>query len=250
MLQRLPSAFRRAVQHVGFSSSFIPKKSLRLWVTYGVLHDCSLNTTSKLLKTRGSIQPFRPVSSSAFQHDPRVVVGGARTRLTYDCHCSERLPFPPGSRGFLYYHSRPGQHACAGEIRFRVLDPGPVCESAADLFASGKDLLDHNGWTPWRVHLLQVYSARRYGPIRQLLQSQGLIDEAQQREVMKQLSMVSLGRLPIQTLRLAFIHGECITPSTPVTNEAYWRQRYETDDAESSDGRWRMYKAVPLSGSS
>ncbi|KAF5332165.1 hypothetical protein D9611_008110 [Ephemerocybe angulata] len=292
MSPRAYSALRRAVQHVRFSGSSTPKRTPGFLVNQGTFHSCSLNTISTPRKTRGTIQPFRPMSSSALQHDvtvprrwrapvtrvlnnldprclkisdivdlsglnePRVTFGVATGRLTY----FSKNPFPPGSRGFFYYHSRPGQAACAGEIRFRVVDVGSPSPSAADLFASGRDLLDYTGYRPWRIHLTQLYTAQRYDPIRRLLLSQGLISAAQDREAENQLSGVSLAQrpgrstiidrisdtfviqLPAVTLNLAFIHNEGFIPSTPTMFKVFWRGRHEPDTVDPSDASWRVYE--------
>ncbi|KAF6759422.1 hypothetical protein DFP72DRAFT_1063796 [Ephemerocybe angulata] len=189
-------------------------------------------------------------------YDPRVTFGVATGRLQY----TARTPFPPGSRGFLYYHRETVKAACAGEIRFRVVDVGSPSASAADLFASGRDLLDYTGYRPWRIHLTQLYTAQRYDPIRRLLLSQGLISAAQDREAENQFSGVSLAQrpgrstiidrisdtfviqLPAVTLNLAFIHDEGFVPSTPTMFEVSWRERHEPDTANASAAPWRVYK--------
>ncbi|KAF5332109.1 hypothetical protein D9611_008105 [Ephemerocybe angulata] len=199
------------------------------------------------LKTSDIVDLYGPL-------EPRVTFGVATGRL----HYTYRTPFPQGSRGFLYYRSRPGQAACAGEIRFRVVDVGSPSASAADLFASGRDLLDYTGYRPWRIHLTQLYTVQRYDPIRRLLQSQGLISAAQEREAENQLSGVSLAqrpgrstiidtisdtfviRLPTSTIHLAFTHAEGFFPSvSPGLRSVGWRGSHETVDA--SDAPWRVY---------
>ncbi|KAF6744527.1 hypothetical protein DFP72DRAFT_1176887 [Ephemerocybe angulata] len=288
MLQRVHNALGRVAQRVCFSGSSISKRTSGFLVNQGIFHKFSLNTLSMPRKTHGRIQPFRLMSSSGVQHDvprrwrapvtrvinnldpgclktsdivdlygplePRVTFGVATGRL----HYTFRTPFPQGSRGFLYYRSRPGQAACAGEIRFRVVDVGSPSASAADLFASGRDLLDYTGYRPWRIHLTQLYTVQRYDPIRRLLQSQGLISAAQEREAENQLSGVSLAqrpgrstiidtisdtfviRLPTSTIHLAFTHAEGFFPSvSPGLRSVGWRGSHETVDA--SDAPWRVY---------
>ncbi|KAF6755406.1 hypothetical protein DFP72DRAFT_340615 [Ephemerocybe angulata] len=177
------------------------------------------------------------------------------SRLSYSV---PKTPFPPHSRGFLYHHSRPGLPPGAGEIRFRVVDPWLAeSHSAADLFANGRDLLEHTGYKPWRIHMLQLYATREYAPIRQLLRTQGLIDAAWDRKAEQRVSAANLtqaGRstildaisdtfvmqLPILTLRLTFIHDECIVPASQVAWNLHWRDRPET--VEGSDAHWRVYQ--------
>ncbi|KAF6750390.1 hypothetical protein DFP72DRAFT_513978 [Ephemerocybe angulata] len=86
-------------------------------------------------------------------------------------------PFPPG-RGFLYFRSRPGLPAGTGEIRFRLVDAGSPSDSAAELFAGGRDVLEHRGHMPWRLHMLRIYTSTKYRPLRSLLLQQGLISQA------------------------------------------------------------------------
>ncbi|KAF6757081.1 hypothetical protein DFP72DRAFT_1065915 [Ephemerocybe angulata] len=190
---------------------------------------------------------------------PTVAFGATTTRLAY---LASNTPFPPGSRGFLYYHSRPGQRGSAGEIRFRVVDTGSSSDLAADLFASGRDLLDHTGYRLWRIHMLQLYTVRRYDAIRRLLQSQGLIDAAQDREVNKLLSAVNLAKvgrstildtvsdtfviqLPAHTLRLAFLQDEGCVPSNRVAHLLFWSERHGPSDT-LQDAPWREYKGYAV----
>ncbi|KAF6755484.1 hypothetical protein DFP72DRAFT_897063, partial [Ephemerocybe angulata] len=107
------------------------------------------------------------------------------------------------------------------------------------------------------MHMLQIYSARRYDPIRRLLLSQGLIDATRDLETARRVSAVTLekiGRsiildtisdtfviqLPVKRLPLAFIHDECIMPPSEVAYNLHWRDRPET--VEASDARWRVYQ--------
>ncbi|KAF6755449.1 hypothetical protein DFP72DRAFT_896936 [Ephemerocybe angulata] len=153
MLQRIPSALRRAAQHIRFSGSSNPTRALRFYVTHDPYHQYALKTTPTSQKTHGGISPFRPMSSSARQHDvlptrrqkrtinnldpnqlhisdiidlngpvlPTVKIG-ATLRASQQLDYLWKTPFPPNSRGFLYYHSRPDLPPAAGEIRFRMVD--------------------------------------------------------------------------------------------------------------------------------
>ncbi|KAF6755443.1 hypothetical protein DFP72DRAFT_341251 [Ephemerocybe angulata] len=291
MLQRVPNALRRAVQNARALGPSISTRAPGTLLIQGMPPNYSLNTVSSVRKTHGlgSTQLLCPMTSSAVQHDvvrgrhKRIVSnldpnclkmsdivdlngpgepsvrfgGGSGTRLHYHYVRDTHTPFPPNSRGFLYYHSKPGLPSGAGEIRFRVADSGLAeSHSAADLFANGRDLLDHAGHRPWRMHMLQLYKTRNYDPIRQLLLSQGLIDAAQDRETEQRVSALNLNnlgrstildtisdtfvmQLPIQTLKLAFIHDESIVPSGVAWN-LHWRDRPET--VEGSDAHWRVYE--------
>ncbi|KAF6751624.1 hypothetical protein DFP72DRAFT_1172043 [Ephemerocybe angulata] len=287
MLQPVSSTLRRAVQNARFSAASTPTRALGLLLTYAVPHGCFLSTASTPRKMYGSTRLLRPMSSAGVQHGVR----GRRAKRTVknldpnyldfsdfiDLHgpnevsvkfgtFSGRLfyhlpfiPFPEGSKGFLYLHKRLGLPAGAGEIRFRVVDTGSAFHSAADLFASGKDLLDHAGHRPWRIHMLQLYTTRTYDPIRRLLRSQGLIGESQDRDAEQRVSAVTLeniGRsdildtisdtfvvqLPISTLRLAFIHDEYIVPPFIVSQQIHWRDKHQPGTIEGSKALWRLYK--------
>ncbi|KAF6756441.1 hypothetical protein DFP72DRAFT_286202 [Ephemerocybe angulata] len=91
---------------------------------------------------------------------------------TGECH-----PFPPASEGFFYFHRKPGRESniFSGELRFRVVvNPSDSQLSADKLFANGHDLLDYTGLAPWRIHMVKLYSSKRYKPILDLLVHQGL----------------------------------------------------------------------------
>ncbi|KAF5341637.1 hypothetical protein D9611_001951 [Ephemerocybe angulata] len=287
MLQRVATPLRRAVQNASFAGSSIPTRVLGLLVTHRTPGKLGWNTASTPRNMHGSIQLLRPMSSSAVQHDvvrrrrrkrtvnnldpkrlnirdivdlngprqPGVSFGAAGIMLDYFC---TKTPFPPNSRGFFYYHSRPGLPAGAGEIRFRGVDSlSAYCQSSADeLFANGRDILDNTGHKPWRMHMLQLYSAGRYDPIRRLLLSQGLVDATRDLATAQRLSVVDLKnigistildttsdafvmQLPIKRLSLAFIHDECITPASDVAYNLHWKDRHET--IRGSDARWREY---------
>ncbi|KAF6755488.1 hypothetical protein DFP72DRAFT_342360 [Ephemerocybe angulata] len=287
MLQRVSTTLRRAV-NASFAGSSIPTRALGLLVTHGTPGKPGWNTASTPRNMHGSIQLLRPMSSSAVQHDvvrrrrrkrtvnnldpkrlnirdivdlngprqPGVSFGAAGIMLDYFC---TKTPFPPNSRGFFYYHSRPGLPAGAGEIRFRGVDSlSAYCQSSADeLFANGRDILDNTGHKPWRIHMLQVYSARRYDPIRRLLLSQGLIDATRDREIEQRVSAAGLKNIGVSTiletisdtfviqlpslaLFAAFIHEEFIVPASRVAQNLHWRDRHGI--VEGSDARWREYQ--------
>ncbi|KAF5342646.1 hypothetical protein D9611_002026 [Ephemerocybe angulata] len=281
MLQCGSNALLRTVQNARFSSPSISSRALGILSTQGVYCSHPLNT---LPTPHGSVQVLRTMFTSAIQRapptkrpvnnlDPKHLnmshiidlqgviqpwVSFAPAAWTRLCYSVPSTPFPPHSRGFLYYHSRPGLPPGAGEIRLRVVDPGLAeSHSAADLFANGRDLLEHNGYKPWRIHMLQLYTTQGYHPIRQLLRAQGLIDAAQDRETEQRVSAAKLDRvgrstildtisdtfvmqLPILTLKLAFMHDECIVPPSQVAWNLHWRDRPRT--VKGSDAHWRLYQ--------
>lgn len=60
---------------------------------------------------------------------------------------SRRVPFPPNTRGFLYYKSPPEAAPLAGEIRFRLVEDEDPAR-----FAQASDLMSPIG-TLWRIHI-------------------------------------------------------------------------------------------------
>ncbi|KAF6750418.1 hypothetical protein DFP72DRAFT_1139688 [Ephemerocybe angulata] len=160
-------------------------------------------------------------------------------------HKTTHHPFPPG-RGFLYLHRRPGLPAVTGEIRFRVVDADSPSDSAAELFAKGRDLLDHTGHKPW------AYICYKFIPP----------NPAQDRDADKQVSVTTLKalqfrkastilntisdsfvlRLPIHTNRVTFIHDECVVPSLDAGTDLFWRDTNGPGPVEGSNMPWRVYE--------
>ncbi|KAF5377923.1 hypothetical protein D9615_006760 [Tricholomella constricta] len=76
-------------------------------------------------------------------------------------------PFPPNTRGFLYWH-----HGTNGGIRFRLVpEPDP------NLFSTGTDLLYPNA-VPWTIHLLSLACNSEYASIKAKLTADRLVDTA------------------------------------------------------------------------
>ena len=78
------------------------------------------------------------------------------------------IPYPPGTKGFFYYHQPPALPPLAGELRFRICD-------TASQFANGKDL-EVNSGQPWRVTLHSISKSSIYSYLRDLLLEEGLVD--------------------------------------------------------------------------
>jgi hypothetical protein len=72
-----------------------------------------------------------------------------------------QAPFPPGTRGFLYYHSPIGVPQTAGEIRLKKTD----CH---------QDLQLPNG-LPWSIPLLRISMHSFYREFKSLLLKEGLV---------------------------------------------------------------------------
>ena len=92
-----------------------------------------------------------------------------------------RVPFPPGTHGFLYFRRSPHQHAAAGEIRFRICRLEDARLPVAEAFALGSDLISFNGITPWRIPILNVF--KHYPAIRDQLVAEGLVSTARASEI-------------------------------------------------------------------
>lgn len=78
------------------------------------------------------------------------------------------VPYPPGTKGFLYYHQPSALPPLAGELRFRICD-------TASQFANGKDL-EINSGQPWRLTLHSLSKSSMYSHLRTLLLEEGLVD--------------------------------------------------------------------------
>ncbi|KAI1783720.1 hypothetical protein LXA43DRAFT_1067387 [Ganoderma leucocontextum] len=79
--------------------------------------------------------------------------------------------YPPGTHGFMYYHTPPSSSPLAGELRFRVT---PSRDPAS--FATGSDLLTERG-IPWRYPLYKIVCRPNYRDIVALLLQDGLVSQ-------------------------------------------------------------------------
>ena len=80
------------------------------------------------------------------------------------------MPFPPGTKGILYYHLSPGRPPQAGELRFKKCD-------STEQFHAGEDLQIDVG-QPWSLPLLNiVQSMPRNAFLHELLVGPGLVDQ-------------------------------------------------------------------------
>ncbi|KAJ7110677.1 hypothetical protein C8R44DRAFT_743136 [Mycena epipterygia] len=85
---------------------------------------------------------------------------GSGMRLRYH---ARKLPFPPDSRGFLYYHSGTPAAPLDGSLRFRL-----TSDNIPLSFPHGRDLLAPWG-LPWQITLAQIACIADYGVIRDQL---------------------------------------------------------------------------------
>ncbi|KAF8347391.1 hypothetical protein F5887DRAFT_29070 [Amanita rubescens] len=77
--------------------------------------------------------------------EPVITLPCRTTRLRGLKH-DNKVPFPPNTRGFLYYHTPPKAPPFVGEIRFR-------CANSLQDFSNGKDLLLSDKFNPWSIPL-------------------------------------------------------------------------------------------------
>ncbi|KAF8340883.1 hypothetical protein F5887DRAFT_1284186 [Amanita rubescens] len=85
---------------------------------------------------------------------PAVTLPCGRTRLRGLNH-DYKVPFPPNTRGFLYYHIPPKAPPFVGEIRFR-------CANSLQDFPNGKDLLSIDRFNPWSITLSTLSNQTTY----------------------------------------------------------------------------------------
>ncbi|KAJ7110624.1 hypothetical protein C8R44DRAFT_743088 [Mycena epipterygia] len=84
-----------------------------------------------------------------------------------------RLPFPPNSRGFLYYHSEAPASPLESSVRFRLAP-----DNTPSSFLRGQDLLAPCG-LPWRISLPQIACRTGQTQFRQQLLHDSLVTEEQ-----------------------------------------------------------------------
>lgn len=84
---------------------------------------------------------------------------GASTVLYYGivgASKGEVRPFPPGTKGWLYYHRPPSRPLISGVIRFRLVPSTHEYD-----FSSGTDLHFHSG-LPFSIHMIQIATEPNY----------------------------------------------------------------------------------------
>ncbi|KAF5334921.1 hypothetical protein D9611_010027 [Ephemerocybe angulata] len=255
--------------------------------THGSIQQFRLNSSSAsqsdipkrrstpVLRIVNNLDPRRLLKSDIIDlsgpERPRVKFGTATdtgSQLTYywgstaTPHKQVYNPFPPG-RGFFYFRSRPGLPVGTGEIRFRLVEADSPSDSATDLFVRGRDLLEHRGHMPWRLHMLQIYTSKEYRPLLSLLLQQGLISQGQIGDAVKRaargrmvlkhystildtISDTFIIRLPMLTNRMTFIHDECIVPTIQAGFKLFWRDAQGPGPVKGSDAPSRVYEGYAV----
>ena len=102
---------------------------------------------------------------------PTVTLASGTQFLNYardsDNDTRSRLPFPPDTRGFLYYYTPPKAPPLAGEIRFRRANN-------LDSFHDGKDLLSADK-IPWSISLFSLANQSTHVSLREQVLTDKLV---------------------------------------------------------------------------
>ncbi|EDR13135.1 uncharacterized protein LACBIDRAFT_308639 [Laccaria bicolor S238N-H82] len=85
---------------------------------------------------------------------------------------NRRLPFPPHSSGFLYYHQPPGAPLLAGELRFRL-----TSNHLPESFNQGEDCLTPEG-DAWKIPLFVLHHTPFHRDVYQQLRVDGFVSDA------------------------------------------------------------------------
>jgi len=83
-----------------------------------------------------------------------------------------RLPFPPRSSGFFYYHQPPGAPLLSGEVRFRL-----TSNNLPESFNQGEDCLTPEG-DAWKIPLFALYYPPFHRNVVQQLRVDGFVSDA------------------------------------------------------------------------
>jgi hypothetical protein len=151
------------------------------WVRHFVSTTSSIKASTKDEAVKADISTLHPellqetdyldLSSksvlAAWNRETQKLLGYRRAMMTYSPRNPQ--PFPPGSRGFLYYTAPPGLPPTAGEIRFRITP-----SSSPTSFHQGSDLLGPFGM-PWRVQVFSRASSSSWGTLFESLLRDGQI---------------------------------------------------------------------------
>ncbi len=90
---------------------------------------------------------------------PVIALPCGRTRVVRN---GSKIPFPPNTRGFFYYHTPPKAPPYVGELRFR-------CANSLEDFPNCKDLLSTDKFNPWSILLAAMATQTTYLSLREQL---------------------------------------------------------------------------------
>ena len=100
---------------------------------------------------------------------PTIALSCGATILRGHKH-DDKVPFPPNTHGFLYYHTPPKAPPFIGELRFR-------CANSLEDFPNGKDLLSTDKFTPWSIPLCALANKTTYLSLREQLILDDLVSQ-------------------------------------------------------------------------
>ncbi|KAF7981286.1 hypothetical protein HWV62_34195 [Athelia sp. TMB] len=144
-----PTAAPRCILKALYGTSSRPHPNRKNYVR---TLDASKLRPSDHMDLTGSVRPILRFES--LDDVPGYASHWSQVRYSY--HQGAIVPFPPDTRGFLYYHPAPSDKPdVTSEIRFRV-----TTADDAKAFAAGSDLLLPNG-APWRIPLLRLVGEGR-----------------------------------------------------------------------------------------
>ncbi|TFK45340.1 hypothetical protein OE88DRAFT_1222537 [Heliocybe sulcata] len=123
-------------------------------------------------RTRLDVKDFVDFSGRIWRH-VRFPLAPAERRLLMHYVYSDgwKIPFPPNSHGFLYWHLEPDAPPVSAQVRFRT-----TISSDPDTFPSGRDLQLPNGRT-WNISLFRIARRSQYSGLRAHLLSEELVTE-------------------------------------------------------------------------
>ncbi|PPR01585.1 hypothetical protein CVT24_005876 [Panaeolus cyanescens] len=97
-------------------------------------------------------------------------------RIHYPVGTKNSIPFPAGTRGFLYHHLPPGRPEYSAQLRFRITTTDDPAS-----FSQGYDLpipqIHQKLPGPWNIHLLKILHTKNARPLGELLLRDGLIQQ-------------------------------------------------------------------------
>ncbi|PPR01586.1 hypothetical protein CVT24_005877 [Panaeolus cyanescens] len=97
-------------------------------------------------------------------------------RVYYPLRSRNSIPFPAGTKGFLYHHLPPGRPEYSAQLRFRVT---PTDDPAS--FSQGYDLPIPQIYQklpgPWNISLVKILGTIHARPLSELLLRDGLIQQ-------------------------------------------------------------------------
>ncbi|KAF5377835.1 hypothetical protein D9615_006720 [Tricholomella constricta] len=104
---------------------------------------------------------------------PSIRLHTGSARIAYMASSIQnKKPFPPNTRGFLYWHHDPSLPPTNAGIRLRLVpEPDPT------LFSTGTDLLYPNAM-PWSIDLVKLACNRTYASIKAKLIAERFVDTA------------------------------------------------------------------------